>query len=432
MLAFLWEYPGFCWLELSGLMDHPILEGGFWFVVFGLGWVVMRGCLGGFGVLLVGLLLVGCGGGGGSVGGVVVPAAGGGGVSGGVVVRVGGVSVRRSVFVDRMAIQLKGEPGGLVGCVLGLARRGVPVVGGVVSQSRSACAVRYMELRGHVLETLIAAEWVLGAGAEEGLGVSAREVDARLARSNRASHVSAAAFRKSLARSGENLPDVLFDLEVQMVSERIRAKVAAEVGRVTPAVAAAYYAANRREFRVAEQRDLGFLRVRRAVLAVQVKRELESGVSFAKIAGRLEGEQPVYTHEGLLSGLEPHVFREPAVDNAIFRAPKDVVGGPVRLYFTAASHLRRSSADIQNINGYYVFKVFKIRRAYYRPFGEVRASLLRSLPSVLAQRRLVSYIVAWRAKWRALTDCMPGYVVRKCRQYPVTKDTPPEDPYILY
>jgi hypothetical protein len=48
---------------------------------------------------------------------------------------------------------------------------------------------------------------------------------------------------------------------------------------------------------------------------------------------------------------------------------------------------------------------------------QVRRSIAASLAHERWVRALRIFIIAWRRKWTAKTDCQPGFVVQKCRQY---------------
>lgn len=54
-------------------------------------------------------------------------------------------------------------------------------------------------------------------------------------------------------------------------------------------------------------------------------------------------------------------------------------------------------------------------------------------PEATQQEIMARFIKGWRAKWRAKTNCKPGYVVQKCRQFKPSASVPAEqeDPYAL-
>lgn len=368
------------------------------------------------------------------------PEPGGSTQSGGVVVWVGTAAITKSALESRMAMEVRGEPPGqdivpvppafaVCAARLDTVARSTPGNPPTTAQLKSQCRQRYQALLQKVLKTLISDEWVIGGAAEEGLEVPDEQVRQRLEHLKAVQFGSEAKFQKFLSQTGENIQDLLFNAKAELASDRIHQRINASAGTVTPP---RYYAEHKRQFEVAEQRDLGIVRTKSAATAKRVKTELQSGTSFASVAKRLAREQPVYTanSKGLLMSLEPHVFQEPTLNDAIFSAKPHVVSGPVRINLSPGRHFR-SLRDIQNIDGYYIFEVKAVRRAHERSFGQVKAAITQQLPSILEKHALVSYVKAWRRRWLLKTDCRPGYLVRKCRQVRATKGEAAEDAYTL-
>ncbi len=293
---------------------------------------------------------------------------------------------------------------------------------------RERCAALWARLLRADLRRLIAREWVLGGARELGVGVSVGEVRRGLENDLVRQFGSEAKFQKFLAESGENMPDLLFGEEYRLLSDKIREKI--EPASVSEAQVARDYSENKRQYFVAEKRDLGLIETKSAAAARRVKRELESGVAFASIAKRRAGEQPPYTRGGLLLGLEPHAFAERSLNGAIFRAGPHVVEGPVRV-LEPAGWKGRSLQDIHAIDGYYVFRVQSVSRAYQQPLVRVRATIAQLLLLAMDRRAIAAYIKPWRERWLAKTDCSPGFVIRKCRQYQPLAGEEPEDAYTL-
>jgi foldase protein PrsA len=378
---------------------------------------------------------------------VAVPAPGGLVQAGGVLVRVGGAAITRSAFDSRMRMEALGESfsdpivpvapafSACIAQLAILANGPGSSAGHAVSRAslRARCAQLYERFRDRALDPLISGEWIIGGAAEEGIAVGDQEVRQSVRSSLIGSFATEAKLREYLAHTGENIPDMLFTAKVELLAEKIRRKLKASVPAMTSARIAGYYAAHLSRFAVNEQRDLGFVRTKSAAGARQIKKELDAGASFASIAKRLASEQPIYTTGGLLHGLEPGVFREKALNDAVFTAKPHVIGGPIRLNLYPGFHRRFHSnpADINNIDGYYIFEVQSIRRSYHKPLASVEAALKQELPTTLYRQALVAYIKAWRTKWRARTSCAPGYVVRKCREFRPVKSEAPEDPYTM-
>ncbi len=370
-------------------------------------------------------------------------APGGGEQSGSVVARVGNAVITKSALDGRMAIVAQGEsppeniipvPPDFTACISRLAeydrKSGNSAAATATAQLKKTCAALYEKLLKNSLEPLISGYWVIGGAAEDGLVVSDQSTKQLFSRAAQKQFRSAAKFRSFLAATGQNVPNLLFDEKVEILAGAIREKVYQALPPVTAASVARYYDENKPQFAVNEQRDLGILHTKNAATANQIKRELQAGVSFASIAKRLGKEQPVYTREGLLPGLEPHAFAEKSLNDAIFSAKGHVVSGPIRVDLLPGFHYR-TLADIRNINGYYIFEVEKIDPAHQETLAQVKATITQELPRILQRQAIAAYIKGWRARWRAKTDCSAGYVVRKCRQFKPSPTELPEDAYTV-
>jgi foldase protein PrsA len=331
----------------------------------------------------------------------VGPSVGGPVQSGEVVADVAGMPITKSALESRIAIEKRAETPG-----------------------------DHQALVRKVMRQLISAAWVIGEAAGEGLASSEQQVKQRFEQARAKQFGTEAKFQAFLSRSGESVPDLLLKLKEQLAIDALFEKVRASVGQVTPAVLARYYAQNKAQYVVSEKRDMGMIRTKTAAEAARVKRELQSGVSFASIAKRLKSEQPRYTVQGLLNGLRPHIYAEKELNDAIFSAKLHVLS-TVKVAVSRGVHFRNPT-DIQNIDGYYIFKLTKIEPSRKETFAQVKAALAQQLPNIRYRKARAAFVKAWRERWKAKTSCHPGYVIRKCRQF--THPQPgeePEDPYAL-
>jgi hypothetical protein len=374
------------------------------------------------------------------IGSSVRAAPGGVAQSGAVVAEVGGVPIYESALDKRLAIEVQAEapnerilpvPPTFTDCIARLAALAKSAAGAAPStaQLKSRCSTLYQNLLRRVLDPLISGEWVLGEAATQRLEPTEQQVRRQLEQERDVPGSSEAKFHASLRQSGENLPDLLFNVKVALAGRWILNRIKAGVGPITTAVVARYYAEHKGTYYAPESRDLGLIRATTAVEAARAKHELLSGVSFASLAKRL-GKQPFYTAEGLLAGLKPHVYKQKALNDAIFTAKPRTVAGPVRINLSSAVHLP-NPADIQNINGYYVFEVYKITPAHHTALAQIRASLMQRLPDTLYRRAIAVFVKTWRARWAARTNCHAGFVIPKCRHFKPTPGERTEDAYTL-
>jgi foldase protein PrsA len=289
-----------------------------------------------------------------------------------------------------------------------------------VAQVARYCRHRYRELRQRALESLISSEWVIGEAAEEGLSVSEADVNREFEQSKKQSFPREAEFQQYLASTGRTTSDVKFNIKVNQLTERLFQTVQRKEGSLTQAKVAGYYTTNRRQFAVPERRDLEIVRISSDSAARRAKQEIRSGKSFASVikrraSGLARGttyNQPLNSKEGLVLGLVPGLYAEKPLNDAIFSAKPNVLSGPVKISL-----------------GYYVFEVKRIHPAYLETLAQAEPLIRRQLPEQLHRQTLDAFTKAWREKWIVRTYCHAGYVVQKCRQYKVSRATPPEDPY---
>jgi parvulin-like peptidyl-prolyl isomerase len=252
--------------------------------------------------------------------------------------------------------------------------------------------------------------WVIGGAAEEGVRVSDRELQQQLGEVVR--RQSRARVEEGLARSDRTWADFVYETKAGLLAEGIRRVFKKKTAHPTQAQVASYYNTNKQLFGVPERRYLEIARVGTKAEALKIKREIASGKSFASVVKTLPLVQPFFSKEGVVPRYQPHLYHEAALNNAIFAAKPNVLGGPVRI-------------DL----GYYIFEVKRVYPVRQSPLARVQAQIRRELPPKAYREALAAWIGKWRARWKTKTDCQPGYVVVKCKQFHGTP--PPEDPYTL-
>ncbi|MFI4972594.1 MAG: peptidylprolyl isomerase, partial [Hyphomicrobiales bacterium] len=343
-----------------------------------------------------------------------------------VVVRVGGHAITRAMFAHSFAAGVKGEgphavapvPPDFAACVKHLQASPAPSGASGSKPSAAAlkgdCQQRYQMIEKQALDRLIVDQWVIGGAAEEGVSVSAKELAQELRKAEAGQSQAQAA--QELARSGWTLADFVLQTKVQLLGEGIRRVLASKTEHITQAQVVNYYDAHRSLYSVPERRDLEIARAASEAEAQRIKREIASGKTFASVVSRLPLLQPIFSKAGLVRGYEPGLYRQRALDHAIFAAKPNVLSGPVRISL-----------------GYYVFAVKRAYPPQQTALTRVQATIKKQLPNILYKQALVAFVAGWRKRWTARTDCRAGYVVAKCRQFKASGAGPPEreDPYTL-
>ena len=326
----------------------------------------------------------------------------------GVAARVAGHPITIAAFEHLLSAEVASEPSATrlvppeyTACIS--HRRvltGVSVSSNSIAELKTECEKEYQGVRSQVLGRLISAVWVVGEARELGVDAQRGAIEALVHKSQ---------FKYAAAHE-------------YLDAEAIRGVIRKRVGPISSARIAEYYKAHASQYVTPEQRDLRIVRVKTEAGAAAIKRELATGTTFASAARALVAhyprlQQPYTSKEGLVRGLKPGVFNEKPLNDAIFRAKAHRLVGPVQVTFA--------------FPGWFVFEVTKIVPARPKPRAQVEAALRRELPQRLYQEQLVSFVKAWRAKWRARTNCRPGFVVQKCRQFSVGVPGAHEDPYAL-
>lgn len=343
-----------------------------------------------------------------------------------VVVRVAGHAITRAMFAHAFAAEVKSEgpnavapvPPDFTACIEHLQATSAPSgPSGAkpgAAELKGDCQQQYLTFEKHALDPLIVDQWVIGGAAEEGVHVSGRELEQALKKAE-AGH-SQAHVAQQLAISGRTLADFALETRVQLLGEGIRHVLAGKTEHITRTQVVDYYNEHKALFGLPPRRDLEIARAGSEAEAQKIKREIASGKTFASVVGKLPLTQPIFSRKGLVSGYQPGLYRQRPLDHAIFAARPNVLSGPVKINL-----------------GYYVFEVKRMLPPVQKPLAEVQLSIRQQLPEILYNHALVAFVSAWRERWTARTDCQPGYVVAKCRQFKASSVAPSakEDPYTL-
>jgi hypothetical protein len=306
-------------------------------------------------------------------------AACGGAGQDGVVARVGETAIGRGAFEHWIAV-MSPEP--------------------VAAERRQP---RYRTLERRVLDFLISSQWLIGEARERGLAPSAREIERRYERKERESFPNGAAeFNEYAKDTGQTEADIKFDVEVELAASRLRGMVIEGEPRITQAQIAAYYSENERRYVVPAKRAIEIVEVGSQAAAKKVKKEIESGRSFASV-------RPL--HEPITRHTFPHSRIGENLEEVIFSARPNALTGPLRL-----------------LSRWSVFKVKGITPAVQRTLAQVRTAIGRRLLAAQRRRRIAEFAATWTRRWTAMTDCAPGFVVPRCRQYKGVQPAAPEEP----
>jgi foldase protein PrsA len=357
----------------------------------------------------------------------LVLAACGGGVPGNSVARIGDQTIKKSTFDHWMKIAAVSQAGqtnpnqsgrpkvvvpdapDFTTCIANKKATAPKPAKGVPeptqAQLKGQCRQDYNTLRDQVLEFLIRGNWIEQETAKQHVTVSNKEVQSQIDAAVKQAFQNPKQFQQFLVRSGLTQADVFYQQRNQLLQQKLTEKVTKSSSKVTDAQIQAYYNKNKSRFATPERRDIRIVLTKQQSRAQQAKRALQSGQSWKSVAKRFSIDQASKAQGGLLSGVAKGQ-QEKALDDAIFKAQKGKLTGPVKTQF-----------------GYYVLEVTKITPAKQQSLAQSKASIKQILQSDGQRKALDKFGKDYRKRWRALTSCRKGFTTADCKNGPKTQTT---------
>ncbi len=296
-----------------------------------------------------------------------------------------------------------------------------------VASVKRRCRADYEEQLAAALGALIHEKWLIGEAREEGITASSAEVQHEIEQAKKSFRTSAE-FEDYLKGNKLSLTQMRLDGKRSIITNKLFEGIAKRARTGAAGEVARYYAEHKQQFTVPAGRDVQILRTTSAAAAARIKQELQSGKSFASLAKGLSAiGQPVGAKNGEVKDLKPGYYQEPILNNAIFSATPNRLYGPIQLI---AKH--KTIAPETN-SGFFLFEVKRTVPARQIPLAQVGAALAKELTKQRKLHAIASFIKAFKAKWKARTDCRPGYAVtRLCKQFAGSRRVEAaEDPYAL-
>ncbi|HVE67490.1 MAG TPA: peptidyl-prolyl cis-trans isomerase, partial [Solirubrobacteraceae bacterium] len=349
-------------------------------------------------------------------------------VPGNAVVRVDDATIKRSTFDHwiRIAAQSSQQPGStgkpaipdppdFTKCVAAKAKtapkpaRGQPKPS--TAQFKAQCKQEYEGLRDQVLQFLVQAEWIQGEAADQDVKVTDAEVNKSFQQQKKQSFPTEKEYRDFLRTSGMTQEDINLRVRLDLLSNKIRTKVQKSKEKITQKQITAYYEKNKSRFAQPERRDLNVVLTKTRRRARSALRALRDGDSWRAVAKRFSIDQASKDAGGKLPGVTPGQ-QEKAFDDAVFKAKKGQIEGPVKTQF-----------------GYYVFEVTKVTKKSQQTLQQATPTIRQLLQQQGEQKRLNDFVKDFEKKWKDRTNCRDGFVIQMCKNAPKPKrnqqTTPP-------
>jgi foldase protein PrsA len=358
--------------------------------------------------------------------GVTLAACGSSGVPGNAVVSVNGTPITNSTFNHWMGVAASAssasaatsgqsvpkavvpDPPTYKACIAHLeATAPKPAKGQAkptAASLKAQCEQQYTSLKQQVLGYLISANWVMGEASEQGVKVSDNEVEKQFNQIKAQQFPTEAAFQKFLANTSYTVSDVLLRVKLDLLSQKIQQKVSKNAGKKpSQKEITTYYEQHKSQYGQPEKRNILIVLTKTQAQAEKAKKEIESGKSFSSVA-KADSIDPVSKAAG---GSLPDVVKgqeEKALDEAVFSAKLNVLGGPIKTPF-----------------GYYVYEVKKTIPSSQQALSQVQSSISQQITAQNQQKAVSEFVKNFRKKWTARTECRNGYTVQDCKTYKAPK-----------
>jgi parvulin-like peptidyl-prolyl isomerase len=344
-----------------------------------------------------------------------------GGVPGNSVARVDDTTIKKATFDHWMIVAAKSsqQPGSAAPAIVPDApnytkcvatlRKTLPKpakgqTAPTTAQLRTQCKQQYEGLRDQVMQFLINAEWLRGEAADQDVKVSQAEITKSYNQQKAQQFPKPAAFATFLKQSGMTVQDLRLNVEVSLLSNKIRNKVTKGKGTATPAQISAYYNKNRQQFAQPESRDIDLLLTKTSGNAQKALAALKSGDDFKVVAKKYSVDPATKRQGGALTVTKGQ--QDPSFDKAVFGAPKGKLLGPVKTQF-----------------GYLVFQVNKITPAKQQTLAQATPQIRQQLTTGGQRKALQTFVKDFEKKWKGRTECRKGYIVQVCKNAPKPKES---------
>ena len=273
------------------------------------------------------------------------------------------------------------------------------------AQLKGQCQQEYNALRDQVLEFLIRGNWIEQETKKQNLKVSDKDVQKQIDAAVKQAFQNPTDFQKFLVRSGLTQADVFYQQRNQLLQQKLTEKVTKAQGNVTNAQVQQYYEKNKSKFATPERRDLRIVLTKDQGKAAQAKRALDSGQSWKAVTKKYSIDQASKAQGGKLAGVAKGQ-QEKALDDAIFKADKGKLVGPVKTQF-----------------GWYVLEVTKVTPAKQQSLEQSTASIKQIIASDNQRKALDKFGKDYRKRWKAETSCRKGFTTSDCKNGPKTDTT---------
>ncbi|MDP9277355.1 MAG: peptidyl-prolyl cis-trans isomerase [Actinomycetota bacterium] len=281
----------------------------------------------------------------------------------------------------------------------------------------AAGSAQYEQLKQGAMNNLLDAVWIQGEAADLGQTATPTEIASLLKQTISQNFKTQAEFDKFRKQAHFTQADIRTRIRLQILSNKIQAKVLKGVPKATTSQIEDYYNEAKSQFEQPASRDVRLVLNKDQAKVEQAKAALEkdsSDASWKKVAAQFSTDPSSKSNGGLRPSLTEGLVEQP-LDKEIFSAQQGQI-----------------SALVKTPLGYYVFEVEKITPSRTVPLNRAtRAQIGNQLNQQAQQNAFSNFVNDFGSKWRARTFCASDYLIDRCDNFPGTAHpaTAPPDCY---
>lgn len=267
---------------------------------------------------------------------------------------------------------------------------------------------QYEEVRNAALDDLLLSRWVRGEAAELDIEVSEREIEQELDQVIEQQFGGQQQFDRFLEQQGFSDEEARERIELQLLSQRIQARVIPEDPDISDEAIDDFYDRNVEQFRVPETRDVRTLLNpdrAKAEDALSDLQEDDSPAAWKRVTTELSTDEATSGAGGLRESVIEGQLA-PELDTAVFTASEGELLGPV---------------DTEG--GFYLAQVQSINPSETQPLDEqTRGQIRQQLATQRQQEIAVAFEAEFLSKWRSRTACDEDFAIERCENAPPADD----------
>ena len=201
----------------------------------------------------------------------------------------------------------------------------------------------YKTVQSQAVQYLVQQEKYRQKAEDLDVEVSEKEIDDRLKQvKQQYFQGSEAEFQKNIKEQGLTVEQIRGEIESQLLSEKIYAKVTEEV-KVTDDEVTDYYNKHKADYKVAASRDVRHILVAKKARADDIHKQLENGGNFAALAKKYSTDPGSKANGGKLTVRKGETV--PEFDKVSFELDKNELSAPVKTQY--GYHIIQALSDVK-------------------------------------------------------------------------------------